>query len=100
LKDVFPDMSVPEDELVSAAIYESVRNGLYHASGTRSNVFLSDETPNRIGYNTITGAIAINPDMLVRELQSHFALFSAKLKDPVNATLRANFESRFDVDNE
>lgn len=100
LKDVFPGMSVPEDELVTAVIYENVRNGLYHAGGTRSNVLLSDETPNTIGYNSITGAIAINPDLLVKELQSHFAQFSAKLKDPVNTILRANFEARFDVDNE
>ena len=35
LKDVFPDMSLPEDELVTAVIYENVRNGLYHAGGTR-----------------------------------------------------------------
>ena len=100
LKDVFPDMSLPEDELVTEAMYENVRNGLYHAGGTRNNVLLSDEIPNTVGYNTITGAIAINPDLLVRELQSHFARFSAKLRDPANTTLRANFEARFDVDNE
>jgi hypothetical protein len=100
LKDVFPDMSLPEDELVTAAIYENVRNGLYHAGGTRSNVLLSDDTPNTIGYNMIIRAIAINPDLLVRELQSHFDRFSRKLRDPANATLRANFEARFDVDNE
>jgi len=100
LKDVFPDMALPEDELVLSGIYESVRNGLYHAGGTRSNVILTDKTLNTIGYNAITGAIAIDPDLMVKELLRHFVQFASKLRDQANASLRANFEARFDVDNE
>lgn len=100
LKDVFPDMALPEDEAVAVAIYESVRNGLYHAGGTRSNVVIAEDAPNTVGYNTQTGQLAIVPDRLVWEVERHFQAYAQKLRSAGNAKLRANFEARFDVDNE
>jgi hypothetical protein len=99
LKYVFPHLALPDTYEAAEAIYENVRNGLYHTGVTRSNVFISNDIASVVDYDTKTGTITINPDALVKALQAHFADFSAELKNPANTGLRANFEARFDVDN-
>jgi hypothetical protein len=90
---------MPNADDLLGALYSDVRNGLYHLGRTGGRVILlSGDLPGSLGYNTVTGQIAINPDQLVFDLQIKFAEYAAELRNPSNTTLRANFERRFDFD--
>lgn len=101
LQQVFPEMSLPDDEELLNAIYDRVRNGMYHIGMTKPKVLLVDPSPERgsIGYQQAEDLIAIVPDTLVDDLRIHFALFADQLRDKENGDLRAKFEARFDSDN-
>ncbi len=101
LQLVFPEMSLPDDVELLTAIYDRVRNGMYHVGMTKPKVLLVDATaaPGSIGYQAATDLIAIAPDTLVDDLRIHFALFAVQIRNKENVDLRANFEARFDADN-
>jgi hypothetical protein len=58
-----------------------------------------DFGPGSIAYEEQGGTVAIAPDTLVEDLSIHFNDFAKALRNPTNQTLRANFELRFDSDN-
>jgi len=101
LQLVFPDMTLPNDEKLLNAIYDRVRNGIYHLGMTKPKVLLVDAqtVPGSIGYQAATDLIAIAPDTLVDDLRIHFSFFAGQLRNRENAELRAKFEARFDMDN-
>jgi len=102
LKLVFPEMTIPDDEEPISAFYWRIRNGMYHMGMTKPKIILVDPDfgPGSIGYEEITGMIAVAPDTLVEDLAIHFTHFAELLINQDNNTLRANFERRFDIDNQ
>jgi hypothetical protein len=101
LKLVFRDMALPDGEDLLDGLCDRVRNGLYHVGMTKPRVLLVDANsiPGSIGYNDAEDLIAVAPDTLVNDLKIHFSAVADELKDRKNASLRANFETRFDYDN-
>jgi hypothetical protein len=101
LQLVFPEMSLPDAEDLLLALYDKVRNGLYHVGMTKPGVILVDPDfcPGSIAYKEEQGTIAIAPDTLVDDLSIHFKDFANELRNPANQELRSNFEKRFDRDN-
>ena len=99
LREVFPTMALPANEAILDALYDNVRNGLYHAGMTRAGVLLTNDISHSVGFHSAAGTLVINPDILVSDLQIHFARYAAELRDPVNSGFRTNFEKRFDFDN-
>ncbi len=97
---VFPtvDQTMPNADDLLDSFYTDVRNGLYHLGRTGGKVLITGDIPYSLGYNTVTGQIAINPDQLVFDLQIKFAEYAAELRNQANTTLRTNFERRFDFD--
>ena len=85
----------PEEEEFLKNLYTCVRNGLFHAGVPRSNVILSNDLPGSFGHKSGTNLIAINPDMLVEDLQIHFSEYASRLRDKSNIELRSKFEARF-----
>ena len=101
LRLVFPNMSLPEDNKLLNALYDRVRNGIYHVGMTKPKVLLVDANtvPGSIGYNAGRDQILIAPDTLVDDLRIHFEFFAGELRNTGNARLRARFEARFNADN-
>jgi len=71
VKATFPEIGEEEEAFLNA-LYENVRNGLYHVGMTKINVMLRDDTPGSIGYNSERNILAINPDRLVDDLEIRF----------------------------
>ena len=74
---------------------------MVHVGMTKPGVLLTDATavPGSVGCNALADVIAIGPDNLVDDLRIHFSEFAAQLSNRETTLLRANFEARFDVDN-
>ena len=117
---VFPSLSMYGDHAareIADAVYDEVRNGLYHDGATRSKVRISNSFACPLagvmrGHpKTITlgssveiaipstqdsvATVDVNPRQFVAALSNHFSSYLAELRDPANDELRANFERRF-----
>jgi hypothetical protein len=68
----------PQDEEFLHNLYQSVRNGLFHAGMPRSNVILSNDTPGSLGHRLGTNLLAINPDVLVNDLRIRFSEYASQ----------------------
>jgi hypothetical protein len=99
LRLVFPNMP-GERGALGEALYKNVRSGLYHVGMTGSRVILSQDLPGSIGFNEEHNMLMISSDQLVADLIIRFEAFAAQLREPANIALRANFEARFDADNQ
>lgn len=116
---VFPDLSrFGKDIAVRSAdaIYDQVRNGLYHDGATKPLVSVSLDFPMPIALTlrevierplgskvtfTVPSpadavvAVNINPREFVARLRLHFTQYIGQLRDSENVDLRTNFERRF-----
>ena len=102
VKWVFPEIEkdLPDPDPLLNHLYQDVRNRLYHLARTKSNIWVTQDIPHSIGYNETFRKLLINPDVLVSDLVYRLKEYEGKLRDPSNVTLRANFEARFDHDDE
>jgi hypothetical protein len=98
VKATFPEIG-SEEEIFLNTLYRSVRSGLYHLGMTKINVMLRCDIPGSIGFNAERKLLIICPDHLVMDLDLRFHHYIAELRNPENAQLRKNFETRFDYDN-
>ena len=98
LLDVYPQLGADAQAAkdVHEILYRSARCGLYHAGSTGPRVGLDGGPPLAIMYDPQNRSIVLNPHRLVPDLKQHLNEYVAKLLDPSNATLRTNFETRFD----
>jgi hypothetical protein len=99
VRETFPDIPLDEQEFLQN-LYTSVRNGLFHAGLPRSNVMLYHDTPGSLGHMPGKNFLAINPDILVKDLQIRFSEYASQLRDKSNIELRSKFEARFDYHDE
>ena len=99
LPDVVKDHEKIVDDLLSA-LYKGARCGLYHNSMTVPGVGLGQPPGgDAIIYEADQKILVISPERLPKVLKQHLERFRAALLDPENATLRENFEKRFNIDN-
>ena len=99
VKATFPEIG-EEEEAFLDALYENVRNGLYHVGMTKINVMLRDDIPGSIGFNPERKILVISPDRLVEDLDIRFHEYATQLRNPrKNLDIRRKFEARFDYDN-
>lgn len=101
LMDVFPQMTQWETDKVNdwaRAIYGRVRCGLYHVGLLGVNTGICDLLRHPLVL-TEDGVVWVSPPMLAGVLSHHFREYVKALRDTGNATLRANFEKRYDLDN-
>jgi hypothetical protein len=83
-----------------ARLYEGARNGLYHNSMTAPGVGLGQPSNGEaMVYVPESDIFVISPERLPKILKQHLERFRAKLLDSRNASLRQNFERRFDEHN-
>jgi len=116
---VFPELSrFGSDTAIKSAdaVYNQVRNGLYHDGATRPMVavsldfampidlWLREKIERPLGSQVAVTvpspadevvAVYINPRQFVSRLRLHFTRYIAQLRDPENFDLRSNFERRF-----
>lgn len=98
LQQVFPDIS-SRDQGLMKALYSDVRCGLFHVCRPGSNVIIQSSAPGSIGYNEEDEMLIISPSILASDLKVFFDSFSKALRNPKSTHFRANFERRFDHDN-
>jgi hypothetical protein len=88
---VFPATTLTDPELNQ--IYKWLRCGMYHtAMPTAGATYLHSTFPQAIDKDA--SGLKINPVELVRVIRAHFDRFMTDLKNPANATARANFNRR------
>jgi hypothetical protein len=89
-RNVYPSSPLDDDEI--DAIYEWLRCGMYHSAMPKGETYLDRTYPQAIHMDA-TGMV-INPAHLVRDIHAHFDKYMTDLKNPANASLRANFNKR------
>ncbi len=80
--------------------YELIRCGLYHQGfpSLRKVRIDANYTGSALRAGEPSGDLIVFPHGLRRMVERHFDEYVAKLRDPANTTLRANFEKRFDFE--
>ena len=86
----------PGDEAaISATLYNQLRCGAAHDGLPRKTVFIAPiDIPVAISADQVTGdigAIMVNPRRFLEHIEHHFRGYTAQLRHPANAELRANF---------
>lgn len=99
LLNVFPDIGDHEIKFMES-VYKNLRCGLYHLGRPAANVILNNAAPGALGYNEEQDMIMISPSKLLDEVQTNFKAYVKGLRNASNPRLRANFEARFDHDNQ
>lgn len=97
LAENYDDTNLP----VVVAIRDRVRNGMYHLAYTKKNLVIHNDTQVSdddifVSQQPKVTIYYINPHRMVRTIVSHFPSFTARLRDPVNAGYRRQFEVFFD----
>ena len=95
---VFPEIE-PKAEAFIDALYNGVRNGLYHIGRPAPNVIIETDLPGSIGFNAQDNLIILSPDQFVEDIYICFEAYARALRNPSNSRLRSDFEKRFDSDN-
>jgi hypothetical protein len=100
---VFPSLKSPPvpitDELLSI-LYSGGRCGLYHGGLTDSRIVLIGDIEAPMGFDIANNKLLINPHRLIPTMKKYFRQFEVHLRDPSNTQLRANFERRFDYEDQ
>jgi len=102
VKSVFPNLAnenqIDADSFLET-LYEKARCGLYHMAQTESGVVLTGDLNEAMRFNPASKTLVINPHLLPAALKDHLRQYRDRLLDPANASLRQNFEKRFEYDN-
>lgn len=98
LRRVFPELGGHADEIaILSAMWKGARNGLYHSSMTRKQVYISGDAA-CIDYDAAKKRLVVNPGVVAHRMIGHFHAYTARLRDPSQVDLRDNFQSKFDAD--
>lgn len=93
LRWVYPKFKAHKDgNSLVKLVYEQARCGMYHVGLIGTQIVLDCSISSGIGI--FKGNIKMCPEKLITNMQRHFDQYIADLKDPLNITLRANFEKR------
>lgn len=95
IRSVFSNLSCDDDTL--KILWEDLRSGPYHYGVTGPRVRLSASYPPLdFAKPGDPNLVKVNPHALPRVLTEHLKEYVARLRNPVEAQLRAKFEARFD----
>jgi len=93
---VFPEIKGhTEETAILSGMWKGARNGLYHSAMTKSKVFIDGDAA-CIDFDMANKRLIINPGVVAKRTIAHFTNYIARLRDPKNVKLRANFEKKFD----
>lgn len=88
----------PNFQTVRKVLYEGARCGLYHISTTSKGVYISGDRSESLTYDANLSRLVIHPGKLIDEICTDFKGYIAQLQNPAEASLRNNFEQKFDHD--
>jgi hypothetical protein len=99
LKAVFPNLDPEIPRSLFVDLYDQIRCGLFHQGLTKSKVVITriGENPIEVIHGSAHEVIQIRvvPVNLIDAIHRHLVHYVAELRNPVNTSLRQNFEAWF-----